>query len=122
MLEVLLGWYGSDHPVSEFKKREAAKFKTDVLLKLPANRMTAPQTRSLSPQNSLQVSSVPKISNATVNRYLGCYRLFWTFMDAHGMVGVPHLIWSAVMIKVRRTENGEQAIQTRRSSSEVTAG
>ncbi len=52
MLDVLLEWFGPDHPVSEITKREAAKFKTEVLPRLPVNRMTAPQTRNLSLRDS----------------------------------------------------------------------
>ncbi len=35
---------------------------------------------------------------------------------------MPHLNWSTVMIKKRRTENGKQAAQARGNSSEVAAG
>ncbi len=34
----------------------------------------------------------------------------------------PHLNWSTVMFRKRRTENGEQATQARGNSSEVAAG
>lgn len=75
ILEVLTEWFGPDCAVFQIDKRAAAAFKTDCLFRLPANRMTAPQTRDLSLRDSLEVSNVPKISNATVNPYLGCCRM-----------------------------------------------
>jgi len=75
ILEVLMEWFGSDCAVSQIDKRAAAAFKTDCLFRLPANRMTAPQARGLSLRDSLEVSNVPKISNATVNQYLGACRM-----------------------------------------------
>ena len=113
MLDVLLEWYGPDHLASDITKREAAKFKTDVLLRLPANRMTAPQTRSLSLRDSLRVSSVPKISNPTVNQYLGCYRLFWAFMVSHGMT--DEVQFSGLQIKEGR-ETGRSTRKTPKRS------
>ena len=38
------------------------------------------------------------------------------------LAGVPHLNWSTVMFRKRRTENGEQAAQAGGNRSEVAAG
>lgn len=82
-LAVLLEYFGPDRLMAEITRQDAADLKK-VLLALPANRSTRPETRDLSLTEAIAVKGVKKITGKTVSNYIDKYRRFWHWAEVHG--------------------------------------
>ncbi|MBL4873736.1 MAG: site-specific integrase [Rhodobacteraceae bacterium] len=115
-LGVAMEWYGPDIDMTMIGKQEASGLK-DLLLSLPANRSKTAATRDLTLREAVAVPDVRRIGNTTVNSYLGAYKNFWAWAEAHGYA--PEALFDGLKVGSRGGETKERTAFTKEALSKV---
>ena len=82
-LAVLVEFFGSDKAMDQITRQDAAEMK-QVVLAMPVNRKTKPETRDLTVQEAIAVPGLPTLGVKTVNNYIDMFRRFWDWAERHG--------------------------------------
>lgn len=120
-LALLVEYFGPDKAMDQITRQDAAEMK-QVVLSLPVNRKTKPQTRDLTLQEAIAVPGLPKLSTKTANSYIDMFRRFWDWSEKHGRV--PEKLFVDIKVKAgKKNDDGRKAFtpaQTKRLFKELT--
>jgi hypothetical protein len=82
-LSILVEFFGPDKAMDQITRQDAAELK-QVVLAMPVNRKTKPETRDLTLMEAIAVPGLPTLGIKTVNSYLDMFRRFWDWAEKHG--------------------------------------
>ncbi|RVT82592.1 site-specific integrase [Rhodobacteraceae bacterium CCMM004] len=120
-LAVLVEYFGSDKAMEKITRQDAAEVK-QVVLAMPVNRKTKPETRDLTLQEAIAVPGLPTLGIKTVNSYLDMFRRFWDWSEKHGRA--PEKLFVDMKVKARKkADDGRKTFtpaQTKRLLRELT--
>jgi integrase len=106
-LALLVEYFGPDKAMDQITRQDAAEMK-QVVLSMPVNRKTKPETRDLTLQEAIAVPGLPRPSIKTVNSYLDMFRRFWDWAERHGHAPVK-LFNGMKVAKAKHTDEGRKA-------------
>lgn len=120
-LALLVEYFGPDKAMDQITRQDAAEMK-QVVLSMPVNRKTKPETRDLTLQEAIAVPGLPTLSTKTANSYLDMFRRFWDWAEKHGRA--PEKLFFDMKVKARKkADNGRKMFtpaQTKRLLQELT--
>lgn len=120
-LALLIEYFGPDKAMDQITRQDAAEMK-QVVLSMPVNRKTKPETRDLTLQEAIAVPGLPTLSTKTANSYLDMFRRFWDWAEKHGRA--PEKLFVDLKVKAgKKTDDGRKAFtpaQTKRLLKELT--
>ena len=120
-LAVLVEFFGPDRSMDQITRQDAAEMK-QIVLSMPVNRKTKPETRDLTLQEAIAVPGLPILSTKTANSYLDMFRRFWDWAEKHGRA--PEKLFVDLKVKAgKKTDDGRKDFtpaQTQRLLQELT--
>lgn len=120
-LALLVEFFGPDTGMDQITRQDAAEMK-QVVLTMPVNRKTKPETRDLTLREAIAVPGLPTLSTKTANSYLDMFRRFWDWAEKHGRA--PEKLFVDLKVKAgKKTGDGRKAFtpaQTQRLLQELT--
>jgi len=120
-LAILIEFFGPDKAMDQITRQDAAELK-QVVLAMPVNRKTKPETRDLTLMEAIAVPGLPTLGIKTVNSYLDMFRRFWDWAEKHGRA--HEKLFVDLKVKARKQVDGGRKMftpaQTQRLLQELT--
>ncbi|MBL4600195.1 MAG: hypothetical protein JKX93_14610 [Rhizobiaceae bacterium] len=94
-LNILLEYFGPEHPISSISKQDASEIKK-ILQILPASRNVKPALKKLSLTEVIKIKEQKTISPKTINSHIDTFRRLFDWAERHGHA--PHKLFEGMHV------------------------